>query len=409
MCLGLLERSMLMNNYKADFPVLMKNPNLRYFDTAATALVPMVVIDAIQEYYTDYPASVHRGLYPMSEKATATFEQARKTVADFLEAKSDQIIFTSGTTHGINLLASQLSDRCEKGDNIVLTRYEHHANLLPWQVIAKEKGVELRFIELTKNLTLDMTSAQELIDSKTKIVSFSAVSNSIGSISPTKELISIAKKVNAITIVDAAQAVGHIPFSMKELGCDAAVFSGHKIYGPTGVGVLCATQELLANIDPFFLGGGMVSESSYTDATWLPVPQKMESGTPNISGVIGLDAAITYIQQIGIDQIQMHEKHLTSYALKKLLEIPSVTIIGPQKQRSGVISFIIDGIHTHDIADLLGKKEIAVRAGHHCAMPLMKHLALNGTSRISFGIYNTEEDIDILIQELKNIIDLFSI
>ncbi|HAZ29117.1 MAG TPA: cysteine desulfurase [Candidatus Magasanikbacteria bacterium] len=391
---------------RQQFPIFRNHPNLVYLDTAASALVPDSVIAKMNEYYEEYSVNIHRGLYDLSIRASREYDAARGTVADFIHAKPEEIVFTSGATHGLNFLASVLADTMSEGDNIVLTRLEHHANLLPWQRLAKQKKTELRFIELTNDYSLDCDSAQKLIDERTKIVSVTMMSNALGTVVPVEKIVAMAKQVGATTIIDAAQGVAHRAIDVKNIDCDFLVFSGHKIYGPTGVGVLYGRREMLASLEPFFVGGDMVRIASYTDAAWTDAPQKFEAGTPPIAEVIGLGAAILFMQTIGFEYIQQQEHDLCVYA-KNILE-KEVTLIGPKEHinRSGVFSFVIDGIHPHDVADILGSKHIAVRAGHHCAMPLMEHLGLVGTARASFGVYTTKEDIDRLaegIQEVKRI------
>ncbi len=402
-----------MEHIKQQFSIFSTNPDLVYIDNAATALVPDTVVHAITAYYTEYPANIHRGLYDISTKATLAYESARKTVAEFIGAKSDEIIFTSGTTFGCNMLAQSLKSRLTPADNIVITRYEHHANLLPWQKIAQETGCELRVIDMIKDgeevYTLDMQSAQSCIDSNTKIVSISYVSHVLGTITPVKDIIALAKAVDAVSIVDAAQAVSHMSINVTDLDCDFLVFSGHKMYGPTGIGVVYGKKEELSSIEPYLLGGGMVKEVTDVSGTWKEAPEKFEAGTPAIASAIGLASAIDFIRGIGWENIQKHEKEITIYAYEKLKEVVDIIGSADMEKRIGVFSFVIPGIHPHDIAEVVNRDAVAIRAGHHCAMPLMTYLDVPGTARVSFGVYNTKEDIDILIGAIKKAKALFTV
>src|SRR3989338_2532680 len=397
---------MISGDIKKDFPVLKNNWGLVYLDTGASALKPAVVIDKVQEYYKEYGVNIHRGMYGLSERATQEYDQARDAVAHFLNAAPEEVIFTGGTTAGMNMVADMVCQNLKPGDAIVVTRMEHHANLIPWQQQAKKYGCELRFIEITEDYVLDLQSAQHVIDERVKVVSFTLISNVLGTVTPAREVVQLAHKVGALAIVDAAQGVVHQPVDVTALDCDFLAFSGHKLYGPTGVGVLFGKKEHLERFEPFFFGGDMIRYVTYDEAQWADLPNKFEAGTPPIASVVGLGAAVTYVQQLGWEAVQQHESLLTEYALEQLA--PHVKIIGPQdpRVRSGVISFIMDGIHPHDIGDILGKQQIAVRVGHHCAMPLMQHLDLTGTTRASFAVYNTSEDVDKLvagIQEVKKV------
>lgn len=398
---------MNLSNIKAKFPIFKAHPNLVYLDNASTTQTPQIVIDTMNKYYSENRANVHRTLYNLGERATEQYEEARKKIATFINAEPEEIIFTSGTTHGLNLLAYTLSFK--KGDNIVLTRLEHHANLIPWQTVAKCTGVELRFIELTPEYELDLESAKKLINQNTKLVSFSGLSNSLGTYAPAEILIKLAHEQKALTIVDAAQLVAHEPIDIKKLDCDFLVFSGHKMYGPTGIGVLYGKKERLEQLEPFFFGGEMIKEVSYKNSTWADLPAKFEGGTPNIAGAIGLGAAVDFINELGCETIVSHEQGLTKYLFEKLPAY--VKIIGPtySKNRAGIISFANDGVHPHDSAEILNRNNIAIRSGHHCTMPLMKHLGISGTARISLGVYNSKEDIDRLIAGLKNVKKIFKI
>jgi cysteine desulfurase/selenocysteine lyase len=398
----------LKQTIKTQFPLFKNHKKLVYLDSAASTQTPSVVLEAMNEFYTKYRANIHRGVYDLSAQATEKYEAARAQVATFINASSEEIVFTSGTTHGLNLLAESIGRTLKPGDNVVMSRMEHHANLIPWQQAAKRYGFQLRFIEI-ENYELGMKDEElaRVIDKHTKVVSIVHVSNSLGTINPIEEIISEAKKVGALTIIDAAQSVAHMPIDVQKLGCDALVFSGHKMYGPTGVGVLYARKALLEHMKPYFFGGDMIRQVTYTDATWHDVPWKFEAGTPNIAGVIGLGAAIEFIESIGFDYIQKHEKEITDYALQKLQAIEGLTIVGPQNNRVGVISFTIEGVHPHDVATILNEDGVAVRAGHHCTMPLMKLLGIPGTTRASFGVYNTTDDVDRLVHALDKVHKIF--
>lgn len=392
---------------KKQFPLLKKHKKLVYLDSAASTQTLQVVLDAMQFYYQKRRANVHRGAYQLSGLATQLYEESRDTIAEFINAYDKEIIFTSGATHGLNLLAYSLCKNLKKGDNVVLTRMEHHANLVPWIQMSKQYGFEIRYIEMIPDFKLQTSDMP--IDENTKIVSFCHISNALGTINPAKKIVDSAKKVGAISIIDAAQSVGHVPVDVKELDCDALVFSGHKMYGPTGVGVLYAKQALLEKIDPFFFGGDMIREVTYEDATWNDLPWKFEAGTPNIAGVIGLAAAIRYIGHIGIKNIAQHAAELSNYAYEKLSQREGISVVGDKESRSGIISFVVEGIHPHDVASILDQHNVAVRAGHHCTMPLMSHIGLPGTVRLSVGIYNTQHDIDTCIDAIKQAQKTFQI
>ncbi len=425
-----------MNNLKSQFPIFQYHSNLVYLDTAATSQTPQVVLDQMNEYYTKYRSNSHRGLYDLSVVATKEYELVRQKVADFIGASAPEIVFTSGTTASLNLLAESLKKNLQPGDNIVLTRYEHHANLLPWQKIAQESGATVRFLEMdfqmedidgdekvfqiikgnppvpksSGTFQIKGDSIEKCIDERTKIVSFGLVSNVLGMIVSTNQIIARAKKFGAITIIDAAQAVAHVPVNAKQIDCDFLVFSAHKMYGPTGVGVLYGKKECFAKLDPFFRGGEMVEGVTYDSATWAEAPLKFEAGTPNIAGVLGLGAALDFLAAtIGWDDVQKHESALTSLLLSELETIPQVQIVGPATidNRIGLVSFVVEGVHPHDVAEILNRDQICVRAGHHCAMPLMHYMGLPGTVRVSFGAYNTEQDVDRLIKGLRKVISVF--
>lgn len=391
---------------RKDFP-LLKN-GLIYLDSAATSQKPVKVIEAVKEYYENDNANVHRGIYKLAQKSTMLYEKAHEKVADFIGAEFEEVIFTKGATEGLNLLAYSLGKNLKAGDEIVLTEMEHHSNIVPWQQIAKEKGAVVKFIPITKGYLLDLAKAQELITTKTKIVSVVHMSNVLGTINPVKELAVMAHQVGAVMIVDAAQSVPHMKINVKELDCDFLAFSGHKMCAPTGIGVLYGRKELLEQMQPFLYGGDMISEVTFEKSTWNQLPWKFEAGTPNLAGAAGLMAAIEYLQHLGMENISARGQELTKNALEKLSAIPRINIIGPTdiKLRGPVISFTIDGMHPHDVSELLDKENIAVRGGFHCAMPLFSKLEINGSIRASFYIYNDKEDADRFIEAVVNIADV---
>jgi cysteine desulfurase/selenocysteine lyase len=392
---------------RKDFPLYKYNKGLVYLDSAATSLTPSPVIDSIQEYYKKYNANVHRGVYQMSILATEMYERAHRVVADFLGADAQEIVFNAGATMGINQLAYGLEDRINEGDVIVLTRLEHHANLIPWQQLAKRKNAQIRYLELTDAYTLDEASL-DVIDSSVKIVSVAHVSNTLGTILPVKRIIEKAHEVGALAIVDASQSVPHMRVNVKELDCDFLVFSGHKVLGPTGIGVLYGKISELERLQPAFFGGAMIDTVTYEDAIWAQVPERFEAGTPNISAALGLAAALGYINEIGMHNIEVHQKNITRYALEKLHEIPGLQIIGPQgnEQRIGVISFVIEGMDSSDIGTLLDQQGVAVRTGHHCTQPLLTLLDVPSTVRASLYFYNSNDEIDALVRGLYKAIGM---
>ncbi len=391
---------------RQDFPILK---NVVFLDNAATTQKPNAVINAMTKFYAEENANVHRGIYTLSEKATVAYEDARQTVAQFINAAPQEIIFTKGTTESLNLLAASLGKSLHPGDEIVLTEMEHHANLIPWQELAREKKAVLKFIPLDDSFALDMAVARRLITAQTKIVSAVHLSNVLGTINPIKELATAAHAVGAVMVVDAAQSIAHLPIDVQQLHCDFLAFSGHKMLGPMGIGVLYGKKKLLEAMPPFQYGGDMIKEVTYERATWNDLPWKFEAGTPHVAGAIGLAAAIRYINNIGRDNFQEHGQQLTTYALQKLSAIPGITIIGPKtiQARGPVISFTVQGIHPHDVAEILNRDRIAIRSGHHCAMPLHTKLGLAGTNRISFKVYNTTEEIDQVIACIQRAQEIF--
>ena len=392
---------------KKDFPIFKNNKNLVYFDNASTTQKPKQVIDAIKKFYETSNANIHRGVYKLSQKATKEYEESKKTVAEFINASPDEIIFTRSTTEAINFLSYTLPSF--KGKNeIVLTEMEHHSNLVPWQQLAKRNKMDLKFIKMKSDFTLDMEDAKRKITNKTAILSVAHVSNSLGTINPVKKIIRIARKKNVLTVVDAAQSVGHMKVDVKDLDCDFFAFSGHKILGPLGIGVLYGKRYLFENLQPFNFGGDMIKFVSLESAEWNTIPEKFEAGTQNIAGAIGLAEAIKYLKKIKIINIEKYEKELIQYLLKKIKKMKKIEIYNSMKNTTGILSFNIRGVHSHDIASLLDDYNIAIRAGHHCTMPLMKKLKISGTARVSFYFYNTKEDIDKFLKALKEIAERFN-
>ncbi|MBS3170741.1 cysteine desulfurase [Candidatus Woesearchaeota archaeon] len=392
-----------------NFPILNQKINkkrLVYLDNAATTQKPIEVINAIKEFYEKDNANVHRGLHELSLRSSIQYENAHKSVAEFINANEEEIIFTSGTTESINLLANSFEHILKPNDEIVITEMEHHSNFVPWQQLAIRKKLKLKIIPLKKDLSLDLDIAKKLITKKTKIVAITHISNSLGTINPIKEIIINAHKNNSLTIIDAAQSISHTKINVKNLDCDFLAFSGHKIFAPTGIGVLYGKKHLLEKLQPSKFGGGMIKEVTIKNSTWNDLPWKFEAGTPNISGAIGLQKAIEFVNNIGINNIEKHNQELTKYAISKLKNIPGITLYTPKNQ-GPIISFTLKNIHPHDVSEILNLEGIATRAGNHCTMPLMNKLKIQGTNRISFQIYNTKEDIDILIKAINKVQEVF--
>jgi cysteine desulfurase/selenocysteine lyase len=400
---------------RKDFPIFTRTirdgKNLVYLDSGATSQKPQVVIDAEVDFYAKHNAAAHRGAHQLAEEATELFEASRQTVADFLGAKSEEIVFTKSATESLNLLAYSFSNAepgskfaIGPGHSIVVSEMEHHANLIPWQQLAKRSGAELKWFGVTPDGRLDESNIDSLITSKTKIVAITQQSNVLGTINNLKQIIEKAHQVGAIVIVDACQSVPHIPVDVTKLGADFIVFSGHKILGPTGVGVLWGRYDLLNDLPPFLFGGSMIENVTMTDATWAEAPRRFEAGVPNMAQVIGLAAAVKYIQAIGIESIHEHEKTLTAYLLNELAQIPGISVVGPTdlSHRGGTVSFTVDGIHPHDLGQYLDSAGIAVRTGHHCAWPLTRALGVPATTRASLYLYNDNSDIDALISAIKD-------
>jgi cysteine desulfurase/selenocysteine lyase len=391
---------------KQDFPIFKRRiygKPLIYLDNAATTQKPRQVIEAIREFYQNYNANVHRGVYRLSVEATEAFENARAKVARFINAKDSEIVFTKNATEALNLVAYSWGlCNLKRGDRILLTEMEHHSNIVPWQLVAKHTGAVVDYIPINEDGLLVDEEVDRLLNLEPKIVSITQASNVLGTINDVKEIVEKAHKVGAIAVVDAAQSVPHMRVDVKELGCDFLAFSGHKALGPLGVGVLYGKRDLLKDMNPFLGGGDMISRVWLSGAEWNELPWKFEAGTSSVADVIGLGAAVDYLNSIGMSRVRAHEVKLTEYALKRLSEISDIRIYGPRDldKRSGVISFNLSGIHPHDLATILDEEGIAIRAGHHCAMPLMTKLGVAATARASFYIYNSGSDIDALVEGL---------
>ena len=399
---------------REDFPVLRRHVNekpLVYFDNAATSQKPNVVIDAIDRYYREYNANIHRGIHKLAEEATLAHEEAREKVANFVNAKRTEIIFTRNATEAINLVAySWGRANIRSGDKIILTIMEHHSNIVPWQLLAQEKGAKIEFVKIDENGELREDEVQELIDEKTKLVCVTHASNVLGTINPVKDIGRVAHRYGALFLIDAAQSVPHMTVDVSEIDCDFAAFSGHKMLGPTGIGVLYGKSEQLEKMPPFLGGGEMIREVHTTGALWKNLPYKYEAGTPNVSGAIGLGAAVDYLRGIGMQNVHDYEKEITSYALDRMRQVEGLTIYGPMDvgRRVGVVSFNLGDIHPHDLASILDEDGVAIRSGHHCAQPLMEFLDLPATSRASFYIYNTKEEVAVFVDALEKARKLFA-
>lgn len=401
-----------MNQYAKDFPILHQEVNghpLVYLDSAATSQKPIQVIEAVEQYYRTYNSNVHRGVHTLGTRATDAYEGAREKVRGFINARSTkEVIFTRGTTTGLNLVAhSYARAHLREGDEIVISPAEHHSNLIPWQQAAKATGATLKYFELEPDGTIDLEKAKQKITERTKIVAIGHVSNVLGTVNPVKELAKAVHVVGGVIVVDGAQSVPHMKVDVQELDCDFLAFSGHKMMAPTGIGVLYGKEALLERMEPLEFGGEMIDHVDWYDSTWKELPWKFEGGTPIIAGAVGLGAAIDYLQSVGMDTIESHDRNLAAYAIEQLEKIDGLTLYGPKQDRMAVITFNLDNIHPHDVATVLDAEGIAVRAGHHCAQPLMRWLNVTATARASFYLYNSEEDIDHLVKGLQKTKEYF--
>jgi cysteine desulfurase / selenocysteine lyase len=393
---------------REDFPILREHVNGRplvYLDNAATAQKPQVVIDTISRFYAAQNANIHRGVHRLSEQATAAYDQAREATARFLNAKAThEVVFTRGTTDSINLVAHSYGRAfLRPGDEILITTMEHHSNIVPWQLAAQQTGATLRAVPITDSGELDLDSFDALMTERTRIISLVHLSNALGSINPIKRIVAAAHQRGIPVLVDGAQSAPHLGVDVQDLDCDFFAFSGHKLYGPTGVGVLYGKEEFLERMPPYQGGGDMISVVTLEKSTWAPLPSKFEAGTPMIAEVIGLGAAIKYVESLGSETIAEWEQQLLSLATERLTQISGLRIIGTAKEKAGVLGFVLDGLHPHDIGTILDDEGIAIRAGHHCAQPVMQHFGISGTARASFGLYNTPEEIEALAVALGRV------
>ena len=400
---------------KRDFPILSRQvygKPLVYLDNAATSQKPSSVIQALVDYYEGYNANVHRGVHALSMEATDRYEESRQKVANFIKAESPRsIVWTRNTTEGINLVANSWAmDQIKAGDEIVTTQLEHHSNLVPWQRVARAKGATLRFIPIADDGTLDLEDIDSIITPRTKLLCIAHVSNSLGTINPVAELAAKAREVGAYVLVDGAQSVPHMPVDVGDLDCDFMAFSGHKMMAPTGIGALYVKPDILEQMEPFLTGGEMVLEVTYEDATWNDLPMRFEAGTPNIGDAIALGAAVDYLEGLGMEEVREHEVQLTRYALDAFKELEEIDVFGPSdpEKRGGIVSFHSDDVHPHDLGTVLDRQGIAIRTGHHCTMPLMGRLGVVATARASFYVYNTEEEVDLLVDGLKETLRYFA-
>lgn len=391
---------------RAQFPILKQTENgqpLVYLDSGATSQKPQMVIDALETYYSQENANVHRGVYGLSERATEKYEGARETMRGFLNAKSNkEIVFVRGTTEAINLVAqSWVRENLQAGDEVIVTEMEHHSNIVPWQLLRDQVGIRLSVLPMNNRGEVCMNALKGMVSERTKFISVVHMSNALGTINPVKEMTQIAHSVGAKILVDGAQATPHMAVDVQDIGCDFYALSGHKMYGPTGIGVLYAKEELLEIMPPYQGGGDMIYSVTFDKTEYNVIPYKFEAGTPHISGAIGLAAAAKFLQQIGLDNIAKKEDDLLQYATAKLSEIEGLRIIGTAENKGGVVSFVVDGVHPHDMATLMDQDGIAVRASHHCAMPVMQHFKVPSTIRASLGVYNNKQDIDRLVASIE--------
>ena len=390
---------------REEFPILDQKINgedLIYLDNAASTQKPKAVINAIKDYYENDHSNVHRGVHTLSVRATEAYENARVKVTEFLNSPNNhQIIFTKGTTDSINLIATSITSLINENDEILITAMEHHSNIVPWQELCKRTGAVLKIIPINENGEILIDNYKDMVSAKTKLISVVHLSNTLGTFNPIEDIIKIAKSHDVITVIDGAQAAGHLPIDVQKLDCDFYLFSGHKIFGPTGIGVLYGKEEILNRIDPYQYGGEMILKVTFEETTYNSLPHKFEAGTPNIAGAVGIGASIDFINSLDRDLCHEYEMSLHDYALNQLEQIDGIRIIGKSSHKSAIISFVIDGMHPHDIGTIINQKGIAVRTGHHCTMPLMDFYEIPGTVRASFSIYNNHSEIDKLIDAIK--------
>lgn len=404
----------MKKDIKNDFPIFKAQSGERPFaflDSAAVSQMPQIVIDAVSEFYSTYKANVHSGIYAIGVRAVEAYEEARRKVAMFVGANSDEIIFTSGTTASLNMVSRMLEPRVKAGDEIMVSAMEHHSNFIPWQELAKRTKAVFTVLPLEKDGSLSLDTVRTMIRPRTKIIAVTHVSHVTGAINDVQEICRMAHEVGALCVVDGAQSTPHMPINVREIDCDFFAFSGQKILGPTGIGVLYGKEEHLHKIDPVVFGGGMIREVSKDESTWTDTPHKFEAGTPHIAGAIGLGVAVSYIKGIGHREIMAHERNLAVLTRRALSAMPGVCLYGPENEHetAGIVSFTVEGTHAHDIAEILSRENIAVRAGHHCALPLMNHFGITGTVRASFYLYNTEEDVEQLVRGVRKAQDIFHV
>jgi cysteine desulfurase/selenocysteine lyase len=397
---------------REDFPILGRTVHDRplvYLDNAATAQKPRVVIDAVTRYYTQTNSNVHRGLHELSEKATAAYERARATVRRFINAAEErEIVFVRGTTEGINLVAQAWGRTAvRKGDEVLLTEMEHHSNIVPWQMLCERAGARLRVAPIDDAGTLRLDALRDLVGPRTRMVALAHVSNALGTVNPVREITRLAHERGALVLLDGAQAVPHMPVDVRDIGCDFYAFSGHKMFAPTGIGILYGRADLMEAMDPWQGGGDMIASVSFEKTTYKRAPHRFEAGTPDIAGAIGLGAAVEYIESIGWPAIEAHERDLLDYATRSIAAVPGVSVLASGAPRVGVVSFVVDGVHPHDVGTILDTQGVAVRAGHHCAQPLMDRLGLPATARASLAFYNTRDEIDALVAGLAKVREVF--
>lgn len=406
----MIESKLNIEEIRKQFPILNVSVNgkpLVYFDNGATTQKPKLVIDAITDYYSNSNANIHRGVHSLSQLATTRYDQARKFIADYINAElPEELVFTKGTTDSINLIASCFEKFISENDEIIISEMEHHSNILPWQVLCEKKKAKLKVIPINDNGELIIEKFQDLLNDKTKLIAITHVSNTLGTINPVKEIIAIAHKNKIPVLIDGAQSIPHLKVDVRDLDADFYVFSGHKVYAPTGIGICYAKKKWWNQFSPYQSGGGTIKTVSFEKTEYADAPHKFEAGTPNIEGAIVLAEALKFVSAIGIDEIHLRETELLLYAESKLKEFPEVKIIGQAKNKAGVISFIVEGAHPFDVGTILDKQGVAVRTGHHCTQPLMQRFRIPGTIRISFAIYNTKEEIDIFIFALQKAIKM---
>ena len=401
-----------LNRVRENFPILDQDINgskLIYFDNAASTQKPSRVIKSIKQYYESDHSNVHRGVHSLSIRATESYEKSRRVISSYINAKHEhEVIHTKGTTEAINLVAQSISDQIKENDEILISAMEHHSNIVPWQELCKRTGACLKVIPINEAGEINLDEMNRLISSKTRIISITHVSNTLGTINPIKKIINLAKSVDALTLIDGAQAAAHMRIDVQDIDCDFYVFSGHKLYGPTGTGVLYGKEEILNSLNPYQYGGEMILKVTFDETTYNSLPHKFEAGTPNIAGAIGLMHAIEYLKEIDFDSAIDHEMTVQDYDLKQLKLLPNLKIIGAAKDKSSIISFTIGELHPHDVGTILNQKAVAVRTGHHCTMPLMDFYQIPGTIRASFSFYNSKEEVDVLISALEIATEMLS-